>query len=108
MCLKGPGALELKKTLLRHCLLSMSMVYIMISPPIRESLYSPEDLIQKGLAPSGKTSKWLRGDPRKIVKKEDVIEHYRERWWQPLVWCGQIIQDNQESFPDGKAFLGEK
>ncbi len=107
-CLSGPEALELKKTILRHCLLSMTMVYIIVSPPFRESLYLPEDLIQKGLSDSSATSRWLIGKNGRKLTKNNAVKHYRERWWQPLLWCSHIIQENDEYFPNAKNFLAEK
>ncbi len=80
----------------------MSLVYIVISPCMRKYLHSPEDVIRKGLSDSEITRQWLKNGMEGRVNKDNAKQFWRERWWQPLVWCSHIIQENESKFTSSR------
>ena len=85
------SALDLKKRILRHCILSYTLLFITISPTLKKKYSSGEDLVIKGLA------SW-DGAIARLKKDQGSNLGWMDKWWVPINWCCHLIR--HESGPD--------
>lgn len=72
------SAMILKKTLLRYCMLSWTILMGKISPIIKEKYTNTDALIVKGLVTTSEIKKLYKND-------DDLV------WWIPFEWSMLLI-----------------
>jgi len=78
------AALELKKKVVRYCLLSWTMCLASISPPLKDKFRIGENYIEKGLI----TEKEL------IALQSDKPSCWNKQWWIPITWAISLVNAN--------------
>jgi hypothetical protein len=77
----GEKGIQLKKTILRYCLLSWTLLMHKISPIMKKEYpYLSEQLFDKGLI--------TKVEVEKLTKKHQTSD---ELWWIPINWCMQLV-----------------
>jgi hypothetical protein len=85
------AALEFKKRLLRHALLSYTLMMITISPPMRKMYGTGDKIVRKGLAT------WDDGAINRLRKDQGSNFGWMDKWWLPINWCCQLVQEESGS-----------
>ena len=86
------SALELKKKILRHCLLSYALVMASVSPGFAKVYSGSDQFVKKGLAD-------YEYDIRRMKKQSGSNVGWLDKWWIPINWSCILIQN--ESGSDG-------
>ena len=81
------SAMKLKKTLLRYCMLSWTLMMGKISPSIKEKYTNDASntaaLISKGLVTQSEIEKLSKNDGTSMV--------WSDKWWIPMTWSMLLI-----------------
>ena len=93
--------LEIRRTIVRYCLLSYILCIRRISTKVRKEYPSMEHII---------TARIIRKDEAELIGDEEVTDkHGDSNWWLPLKWCIDIIRkadvDGRIANPVNGAFL---
>jgi hypothetical protein len=84
------SALEFKKRILRHCLLSYTLMMITISPSMRKMYGNGDRIVEKGIAT------W-EGAIGRLRKDQGSKLGWMDKWWLPINWCCHLIRDESGS-----------
>ena len=88
------SAMKLKKTVMRYCLLSWTLLMSKISPILKAQYainVDPDELLNKGLI-----------TPQEVdilTRKDETSMAWLDKWWMPMNWCMLLI--NKELHESG-------
>jgi hypothetical protein len=80
------AALEFKKRLLRHALLSYTLMMITISPSMRKMYGNGDKIVEKGIAT------W-DGAIKRLRKEQGSKLGWMDKWWLPINWCCHLVRE---------------
>ena len=80
------SAIQLRKSLLRYCLLSWTLLMSTISPIMKKKYADsaePNELLSKGLI--------TQNEIQKLMRNETGSMAWWDKWWLPMNWCMLLI-----------------
>ena len=80
------SAIQLRKSLLRYCLLSWTLLMSTISPIMKKKYADsaePNELLAKGLI--------TQNEIQKLMRNETGSMPWWDKWWLPMNWCMLLI-----------------
>jgi hypothetical protein len=79
------AALEFKKKLLRHALLSYTLMMITISPSMLKMYGDADKIVEKGIATMDAIHQLKKDQGSKLG--------WMDKWWLPINWCCQLVRE---------------